>query len=48
MSFVKIDWDSDDIGDLAELLVVESELESAKIEAIDEMEEEFEVILEEI
>ena len=46
--FVKIDWDSDDIGDLDELLVVESELESAKIEAIDEMEEEFEVILEEI
>ena len=46
MSFVKIDWDSDDIGDLDELLVVESELESAKIEAISEMEEEFEVILE--
>ena len=46
--FVKIDWDNDDIGDLDELLVVESELESAKIEAIDEMEEEFEVILEEI
>ena len=48
MSFVKIDWDSDDIGDLDELLVVESELESAKIEAIDEMEEEFEVLLEEV
>ena len=46
--FVKIDWDSDDIGDLDELLVFESELESAKIEAIGEMEEEFEVILEEI
>ena len=44
--FVKIDWDSDDIGDVDELLVVESELESAKIEAIGEMEEEFEVILE--
>ena len=25
--FVKIDWDSDDIGDVDELLVVESELE---------------------
>jgi|TARA_R110000851_G_scaffold295878_2_gene450880 hypothetical protein len=25
--FVKIDWDSDDIGDIDELLVVESELE---------------------
>ena len=40
--FVKIDWDSDDIGDVDELLVVESELESAKIEAIGEMEEESE------
>ena len=48
MSFVKIDWDSDDIGDVDELLVVESELESAKIEAIGEMEEEFEVLLEEV
>ena len=48
MSFVKIDWDSDDIGDLDELLVVESELKSAEIEAMSEMEEEFEVILEEI
>jgi hypothetical protein len=46
--FVKIDWDSDDIGDVDELLVVESELESAKIEAIGEMEDEFEVLLEEI
>jgi hypothetical protein len=48
MSFVKIDWDSDDIGDVDELLVVESELESAEIEAIAEMEEEFEVLLEEV
>jgi len=46
--FVKIDWDSDDIGDVDELLVVESELKSAEIEAIAEMEEEFEVLLEEI
>ena len=46
--FVKIDWDSDDIGDVDELLVVESELESAEIEAIAEMEEEFEVLLEEV
>ena len=48
MSFVKIDWDSDDIDDVDELLVVESELESAEIEAIAEMEEEFEVLLEEV
>jgi hypothetical protein len=48
MSFVKIDWDSEDIGDVDELLVVESELESARIEAIAEMEEEFEVLLEEV
>ena len=48
MSFVKIDWDSEDIGDVDELLVVESELESARIEAMSEMEEEFEVILEEV
>tara|TARA_R110000824_G_scaffold343832_2_gene530539 strand:+ start:295 stop:441 length:147 start_codon:yes stop_codon:yes gene_type:complete len=47
MSFVKTDWDSGDIGELDELLKYESELESAKIEAINEMEEEFEVILEE-
>jgi hypothetical protein len=46
--FVKIDWDSEDIGDVDKLLVVESELESAKIEAIAEMEEEFEVLLEEV
>ena len=48
MSFVKIDWDSEDIGDVDELLVVESELESARIEAMSEMEEEFEVLLEEV
>ena len=48
MIFVKIDWDSEDIGDVDELLVVESELESARIEAIAEMEEEFEVLLEEV
>ena len=48
MSFVKIDWDSDDIDDVDELLVVESELESAEIEAIGEMEEEFEMLLEEV
>ena len=44
MSFVS-EIDNDDVD---ELLVVESELESAKIEAIGEMEDEFEVLLEEI
>ena len=48
MSFVKIDWDSDDIGDVDELLMAEELNESAMVEAICEMEEEFEVILEEI
>ena len=34
--FVKIDWDSDDIGDVDELLVVESELEKNKVVITDE------------
>jgi hypothetical protein len=43
--FVKIDWDNEDIGDLEELLIVD---ESSKDEALSDMEDEFEVVLEEV
>ena len=45
MSFV--DWDNDDIDDVDDLMAEELN-ESAMVEAIGEMEEEFEVILEEV
>jgi hypothetical protein len=45
MSFV--DWDSDDIDDVDDLMAEELN-ESAMVEAIGEMEEEFEVLLEEV
>lgn len=39
--FVKIDWDSDDIGDVDELLVVESELEKNNEDKEEDAEEEY-------
>jgi hypothetical protein len=39
--FVKIDWDSDDIGDIDELLVVESELEKNNEDKEEDAEEEY-------